>query len=417
MAEYEVRLPPSKLCLKITRGMKKSSEKLGAIITGDIVTVLAVIGDRANIVSPIKGWCSMKNEEKNLKYLYKTRKTVIDATETTCCLTKKALELSRKDYCQRNISEIENHMQVIRNQREASGRADDMKATMNELQERKEMLEELLHPKLKWNCSQCTYLNSPAHFECTMCKSLKPAEITVAMSAKLQAALSNRKDDEKQITSLFSSVEEEEPKPHIEKLERKVSELLEQHSEVSERLNELQDSNTLLGDRITEVETTLKTCVDLSAVDPKEWSVAMVSIWLLQLGFPMYQEDFKDALMDGEKLLSCNGVILEELDVRRKHRPVILGAIAELERKSKKFKVNSSLASPVQSQLTSDVGGTQNVQEFVSEKNLKVSSKSLQLDEPISYPSPAQESTDDFANFSDEDWEDNDGWDIVGEEI
>jgi len=290
---------------------------------------------------------------------------------------------------------------------------------MNELQERKEMLEELLHPKLKWNCSQCTYLNSPAHFECEMCKNLKPAEITAAMSAKLQAALSNREDDEKQITSLFSSVKEEEPKPHIEKLEREVSELIEQHTEVSDRLYELQDSNTLLGDRITEVETTLKTCVDLSIVDPKEWSFGMVSIWLLQLGFPQYQEDFKDASIDGKKLLSFNGDILEELDVRRKHRPIILGAIAELKRKSEKFKADSSLASPVQSQLTSDVGETQNVQELLLEKNVKVSSKSLRFEEPISYSSSAQaqERSDDFANFSDEDWEDNDGWDIVGNEI
>merc|ERR550534_114011 len=184
----------------------------------------------------------MRNKEKNLKYLYwkrliddsdsasslpkmalepslgidtaeyifpETKKALelsrkmdlepsldIDTAEYICPETKKALELSRRDYCLRNISNIENHMQVIRNQRESSGRADDMKATMNELQERKEMLEELLHPKLEWNCSQCTYLNSPAHFECKMCNSLKPAEITVEMSAKLQAALSNREDDE-----------------------------------------------------------------------------------------------------------------------------------------------------------------------------------------------------------------------------
>jgi len=326
------------------------------------------------------------------------------------------LEVSRRDYCLTNISKIENHMQVIRNQREASGRADDMKATMNELQERKGMLEELLHPKLKWNCSQCTYLNSPVHFECKMCKSLKPAEITVAMSARLQA-LSNREDEEKQITRLFSSVAEEEPQPQIEKLETKVSELLDQHNEVSERLNELQDSNALLGDRITEVETTLKTCVDLSAIDPKEWNVTMESIWLLKLGFPQYEEDFKDAFIDGEKLLSCNEASLEELDVRRKHRSLILKAIAELEKKPKKFKVGNNLSSPVQSQISSGVCETQNIQESLSGKNVKVSSKQLPLKDPILRTSPVPGSRDDFANFSDEDWEDDDGWDIVGEEI
>merc|ERR550534_3376904 len=300
----------------------------------------------------------------------------------------------RKDWL-RNIPEIEDRMQVIRNQRKASGLADCMKSTMNELQERKELLQELLYPKLKWNCSKCTYLNSPAHFGCIMCQSLKPAEITVAMAAKFQAELSKREDDEKQITSLITSLEEEEPKPQMEKLEEKVSELLGRHNGVSDRLWELQDDNTLLGDRITEVETKLKTCVDLSAVDPQEWSVVMVSIWLLQLGLSQYQKDFKDAFIDGKKLLGCNGVILEELDVRRKHRPVILGAIAELERKSKKFKVGSNIATPIQSNLTGDVRGTQNVQELLSVKNVKVLSKS---EDPISYASPAQESMDDFAN-------------------
>jgi len=288
---------------------------------------------------------------------------------------------------------------------------------MNELQVRKELLEKLLHPKLKWNCSQCTFLNSSALLECLMCQSLKPPEITVAMAAKLRAKLSNREDDEKQITSLITSFEEEEPKPQIEKLEEKVSELLGRHTGVSERLEELQDSNTWLGDKIAEVETTLKTCVDLSAVDPKSWSVAMVSIWLLQLGFPQYQEDFKNAFIDGEKLLSCNGVILEELDVRRKHRPIILEAIAELERKFKKVKVVSNIAPPVQSLLTGDVRETQNVQELFFEKNVRVSSKVLHLEEPVSYASPAQESRDDFANSSDENWEDNDEWLFIGEEV
>lgn len=237
------------------------------------------------------------------------------------------------------------------------------------------------------------------------------------MQVKLQAKLSNREDDEKQITGLISSSDEEEPKPQIVQLEEKVSGLMGRHTGVSERLKELYDSNTLLGDRIKDVETTLKTCVDLSTVDPKAWSVTMVSVWLLQLGFPQYQEDFKDAFIDGEKLLSCNGVILEELDVRRKHRPVILGAIAELEKKSKKFKVGSNIASPVKYQLTGDVRGKQNVQELVWEKSVQVSSKSLQLEEPISYASPAQESRDDFANSSDENWEDNDEWLFIGEEV
>jgi len=414
---YEVRLPPSKLCLNVTKGKKKTSEKLGALITGDIVTVHLVFGDRANITSPIKGWCSFKNEEKNLKYLYKTRKAIIDAEDTTCSVTKTALDLSRREYCLKNISMIENHMQVIRNQREASGRADDMKATMNELQERKGMLEELLYPKLKWNCTQCTYLNSPIHFECKICNSRKPAEITVTMSAKLRSLLSIREDDEKEISCLFTSVKEEKPEAPIEKLESKVTELLNQHTDVSKRLNELKDSNTLLTDRITEVETTLKTCVNLDTIDPKKWSVAMVSVWLFQLGVQQYQDDFKDAGIDGEKLLSCNEIILEELDVRRKHRPIILNAIAELETKHTKFYLDRKLSSSVQSQLTNAVWENQNVQELLVEKNMKLSRKSLEVKEPISYIISAQESADEFANFSDEEWDNADGWDIVGEEV
>jgi len=411
MPKYEVRLPPSKMLLKITKGKKKSSEKLGALMTGDIVTVFTINGNRARIVSPIVGWCSMKNEDKDLKYLYKTRSVVIDAADTTCTLTKKALDLSRKEYCLKNISMLENHMQVIRNQREASGRADDMMATMNELWERKEMFEELLHPKLEWNCTQCTYLNSPIHFDCKMCKTRKPAEITVTMSAELQALLRSRGNEEKEITCLFDSVKEEKFVAPIAKLECKVGELVNQHTEVSGRLNELEESNTILANRITEVETTLKTCVDLSAVDPKEWSVAMVSIWLLKLGIPQYQEDFEDACVNGDKLLSCDEISLEKLDVRRKHRPLILNAIAKLKKKHGKLNLSRNLSSPVQSQLTNIDCGTRKAQGLSMEDNLKVSRKSFEEDEPISNKTPAQESRGDFVNFSDEEWDDARGWD------
>jgi len=341
-----------------------------------------------------------------------------------CSETKKVLDLSlreywlksRREYWLKNISILENHMQVIRNQREASGRADDMKATMNELQERKDLFEELLYPKVWWNCAQCTYLNSPIHFECKMCESQKPAEITVAMSASLKALLSNREDDEKEITCLFTSVEEETPETLIKKQERKITELVRQHDEVSERHNELEANNTKLVDKITEVKTTLKTCVDLSVVDPKEWTVPMVSVWLLQLGVWQYQQDFKDACIDGETLLSCNEMRLEELDVRKKHRPLILSAIADLKTKRKQLNLSGNLSS-VQSQLTNAVCETQNVQELPVVKTLKLPRKPLEAEQPISCRISALENKDDCANFSDAEWDNSSVWNIVVKRI
>jgi len=319
----------------------------------------------------------------------------------------KVLNQSRKEYWLKEISRLEDHMQVIRNQRQASGRADDMMFTMNELQWSKDLSEELLYPKLRWDCAQCTYENSPIHFECKMCERQKPAEITVEMSFILKALLSDRDDDEKEITCLFTSVEEEKPEALIKNQNRKLTELLSQHAEVSEKQ---------IAEKITEVRTTSKTSVDLSAVDPKEWTVAMVSVWLLQLGFRQYQQHFKDACIDGETLLSCNEMRLEELDVRRKHRPLILTAIDDLKTKRKQLNPSGNLSS-LQSQLSNAVCEIQNVQNLPVEKTLKLPRKPFEAEQPISCRISDLENKDDFANFSDEELDNSSGSNIVVKRI
>jgi len=418
MPQHVVRLPPSKMFLKITKEKKKASKKLGALMTGDIVTVFRIIGDRAKIVFPIHGWCSTKNEERNVQYLYKTENGVIHDADPTCAMTKKALDLSRREYCRKQISMLESHTQVIRNQREASGRGDDMMVTMRELQERIKVFKEFLYPKLEWNCAECTYVNSPVYLECKMCKTPKSVEMIFAMSAPLQAMLSNKGDDNegKKAAHLIVSAKEEKAVDSIEMLEGKVSELLNQQTKISGRMNELQESNIILADRITEVETTVKTCVDLSAVDPEKWSVTMVSAWLVKLGIQQYQEDFEDACVDGKKLLNCDERTLDKLDVRRKHRPLILNAITKLKENQQKLNVSRQLSSAAHSQQTKSICQTQNVQGLSQKQNVKVSSKPFEENHAISNKRSAPVSGDEFVDFSDEECDDALGWDIVGEE-
>jgi len=136
---------------------------------------------------------------------YKVTKKV---TDTNYELTKKVLDLSRRESWLKNISDIESNMQVIRNRRVDFGIADAHSDAMNKLQEEKEMLEELLYPKLWWDCTKCTFMNSPVHTQCQMCKSVKPTEITVEMFLNLKALFHNRVDDHMEITRLFTSADE-----------------------------------------------------------------------------------------------------------------------------------------------------------------------------------------------------------------
>jgi len=186
--------------------------------------------------------------------MQRTHKAVRFTADTNCPVTKKVLNLSRRESWLKNISEIESHMQVIRNRREDSGYADAMQDAMDKFQERKDMLEELLYPKLWWNCTRCTYLNSPVHVQCEICKSEKPTEITVEMFVNLKALIYNRIDDQKEITCLFPSADEEEPKAPIKKPKRQVSELSSHHNELSGRLNELGNNNMMLAENAESLE-------------------------------------------------------------------------------------------------------------------------------------------------------------------
>merc|ERR1719382_993387 len=122
----------------------------------------------------------------------------------------------------------------------------------------------------------------------------------------------------------------------------------------------------------------------------------MVSAWLSQHGLQHYQEDFKDACIDEEKLLSCNQVSLEKLNVRQKHRPLILNAIADLKTKPKKFNLVRKLPS-VQYQQWNAVCEAPNVKKFNSEKDRKSSRKSDNFQ--LTLGEQAR-----ILNSSDEDW-------------
>jgi len=172
-------------------------------------------------------------------------KTVVSMRDTNCKVTKKVLDMSRREKLLKNMSEIESHMQVIRNRRVDTGVADAHLDTMNRLQERKEFVEELLHPKLWWDCTSCTYRNPPVHAQCEICKSEKPTEITVEMFVNLKALLYNRIDDHKEITRLFTSANEEEARVSVKKLNRTVSELSSQDIKNLGRTNDLENDDTI----------------------------------------------------------------------------------------------------------------------------------------------------------------------------
>lgn len=340
-------------------------------------------------------------------------------------MTKEALDLSHREWCKKNISILESHMQVINNQRMSSGRGDDMSITMNELKRGKELFEELLYPKLQWNCTKCTYLNSPIHFNCEICESRKPAEITIAMSVQLQTLLSKQGQDEQEIVSLFDPVLEEKSAALVKKLESKVAEDLDWPTEDSysvfelEETNmdqptgdsywliELEETNANIRNKINDEENTLKSCVDLTFGDPKDWSVAMVSTWLFQLGVPQYQEAFADACIDGEKLLSTGKSNLEKLGVHQKDCSLILNAIAKLEARDHQFNNSKNLASYVQSQHNNVFCVTRNTQEFIHDDSLsmQLSRKLVKCNEPVSNRNFVQKlsvSSGDFVDYPDE---------------
>jgi len=165
----------------------------------------------------------------------------------------------------KRISINESHQQVIANLRQATGYADAMAGTWNKLQEYNDMYGEVGCPQLWWNCMYCTLRNSPARQKCKICESKKPIETTVEMYFNHKALLYNRNDEHKEIERLFTCHDKEESEPSIKNLKLEEGEHLSQHTTLLGRLNELENDNTMLSEKIIEVK--LKT-TDLSAVDP-----------------------------------------------------------------------------------------------------------------------------------------------------
>jgi len=89
--------------------------------------------------------------------------------------------------------------------------------------------------------------------------------------------------------------------------------------------------------------------------------------------------------------------------VLQKHRPLILNAIAELKTKHKQLKLGRKDPSPVQSQPSNALCEALNVQESTAVKVIKVSTKSREVEDPVSSVA-ASECTDNLVNFLDKEW-------------
>jgi len=127
-------------------------------------------------------------------------------------------------------------------------------------------------------------------------------------------------------------VEEKADSDRIDKLGKQVDFLSAGYGIVAKQVDDLEEINWQLSNRLVEVESTLSSCA-LETTNPMEWDVSVVCSWLERLGLGEYQEDFAEAMIDGESLLSCDAQKLEDLDIRRKHCPVILKGLEDLRKK------------------------------------------------------------------------------------
>lgn len=212
--------------------------------------------------------CSTRRNVNLSEDLYKAQEAVLAPARINCSTTWKVLDQSRKEWCLKNISINESHQQVIANVRQASGYVDAMKDTGNKLQESNDMYEEVLCPKLWWDCIYCTYRNSPALHKCKICESKKPIETTNEMFFNHKALLYNRIDVHRGKECLSTCHDKEESEVSIKELKLEDGEHLEEHTTLIVRLNDLENNNNnmMLSDNIMEAK--LKT-TDLSAVDLK----------------------------------------------------------------------------------------------------------------------------------------------------
>jgi len=218
-------------------------------------------------IAAVETNCAM-TRNVNFSDLYKAQEAVLAPARINCSTTWKVLDQSRKEWCLKNISINESHQQVIANVRQASGYVDAMKDTGNKLQESNDMYEEVLCPKLWWDCIYCTYRNSPALHKCKICESKKPIETTNEMFFNHKALLYNRIDVHRGKECLSTCHDKEESEVSIKELKLEDGEHLEEHTTLIVRLNDLENNNNnmMLSDNIMEAK--LKT-TDLSAVDLK----------------------------------------------------------------------------------------------------------------------------------------------------
>jgi len=343
--DYEIYLPTSKPFLKVTLGREKSSTKLGVLLHGESVTVVEKQGDRAKISRPVEGWCSFRNGTMGFQYLRLTSQPAGKA-ETMLNNTHKNNFLMR-------LLELEDRIDMISKQQETSGLSDTWNGRTNGRQGRKILLEEYFEPKLEWSCSKCTFNNPPEVFLCSKCKSAKSCQIQSEVGWELLMKTPGLDEGywKPKITKIGK--EDELLKSLIDKVRRYNWNLSESYRKATQRMYGLEDANEQLADQAVKAEETFKTCNSLYDVDPNDWDISMVSIWLHKNGLDMYQNDFSDAEVDGKALLAANEKLLQELDVRRQHRPIILRGVFELQKKSIGCENESLLVDPEWSPLLS----------------------------------------------------------------
>jgi len=366
--DYEIYLPTSKPFLKVTLGREKNSTKLGVLLHGDSVTVVEKQGDRAKISRPVEGWCSFRNRTKGFEYLRHTRWSP-GAAETM-------LNNAHKNSFWMRLLEIKDRIHEISKQQEIIGMSNTRNGRTSGRQSRKILLEEYFEPKLEWSCSNCTFNNPPEVFLCSKCKSAKSCQIQSEVGWELlmktpgwdegywksKITISERKDE------LLSS--------QIDNVRRYYWNLSESYREAIQRMYGLEDANELLADRAVKAEEAFKTCNSLYDVDPKDWDISMVSIWLHKNGLDMYQSDFSDADVDGEALLTANEKLLQELNIRRQHWPIILSGVFELQKKSIGCENESLLVDPEWSPLLS-AGESEDLMEAVNSPMSVASKESM----------------------------------------
>jgi len=300
------------------------------------VIVEEVCGKRARISQPMNGWVTMKNSSSKNQYLFKvnSQNKLSDTLKED-----KVFKLSQKEFCEKNISAIETRMKAI----QYSEEKDEM-SVLDELRSFKTFFLELMCPEIEWKCNRCTFLNSPEIRECKVCSSERLKHLSAEMAVKLEGLLASKEPrvEEKKSSVLLSA---ETKSPRVDKLERQVKDLSKRYGMVAEQVYNLEEANWQLSSHLMDLETTLSTCV-LDIANPKTWDVVTVSSWLARLGAEEYQTDFEEAMIDGNALLSCDSQRLDELDVRRKHRPMILKGIAEL--RAKWIETISEVCEPVE---------------------------------------------------------------------